>query len=57
MLGRCLVIFYADDGMVGSRDPEWIQGPLNVPIDLFRRYRLVANVAKSKAMTFQTVTL
>ena len=47
----------ADDGMVGSRDPEWLQVALNVLIRILRRYRLLANVAKSKAMTFQLGTL
>ena len=36
--------------MVGSRYPEWLHGALNVLIGLFQRSRLVANVAKSKAM-------
>ena len=43
--------------MVGSRDPEWLQGALNVTIELLRRYRLVANFEKSKAMNFQPGTL
>ena len=42
--------------MVGSRDLEWIQGALNVLIRLFRWYRLLANVAKYKAMTCQMGT-
>ena len=43
--------------MVGSRDTEWLQVTLNVLISLFRWYRLVVNVASSKAMTCQPVTL
>ena len=43
--------------MVGSRDPEWLQVALNVLIRILRRYRLLANVAKSKAMTFQLSAL
>ena len=43
--------------MVVSQDPEWLQGSLNVLIVLFRRYKLVANVAKSKVMTCHPVTL
>ena len=39
-----------------SRDLEWIQGALNVLIRLFRWYRLLANVAKYKAMTCQMGT-
>ena len=50
-IGKSLGLFYADVRVVGSRDPEEIQGALNVLIGLFRQYRLVVNVAKSKAMT------
>ena len=45
---RCLIIFYADDGVVRSRDPEWIQGSLKVFIGLFCRYTLVENAANPK---------
>ena len=45
---------YADNGMVGLRNPEWLKGSLNVLIGLFRRYGLVINVANSKDMTCQT---
>ena len=48
---RYMVLFYADDGMVVSLDQEWLQGALNVLIILFWRYGLVANIAKSKAIT------
>ena len=34
----CLGLIYVDDGMVGSRDPECLQGSLNVLFDFFRRY-------------------
>ena len=34
-LGRCMGVFYADDGLVMSRDPEWLQRSLNVLICLF----------------------
>ena len=50
---RCMGMFYADDGLIGSWDPEWLQRYLKVLIDLFKWYGLVANVAKSKAMTCQ----
>ena len=50
-LGRCIGIFYANGCMLVLRGPEWLQVPLNVIIGLFRRYRLVANVTNSKAMT------
>ena len=51
--GRCMGVFNADDGMLGSRYPEWLQGAINVLIRLFRRVRLMVNVAKSKNMTCQ----
>ena len=28
-------MFYADDGLIGSRDPEWLQGGINILIGLF----------------------
>ena len=56
-VGKCMGILYADSGMVGSRYPEWLQGALNMLVSLFRWYGLVVNVANSKAMTCQTVTL
>ena len=56
-VGRCSGLFYADDGVVRLRDPEWIHDTLNVSIGIFYRYRLVVNVAKSKAMTCQPGTL
>ena len=46
-------VFYADDGIIGSRDPEWLQGDKNVLFGIFRRFRLMTNVEKSKTMTFQ----
>ena len=30
--GRSLGIFYANDGLIGLRKPEWLQGYLNVLI-------------------------
>ena len=50
-------IFYADDGVVGSRDLECLQGALSVLIGLFLWYGLVANSAKSKPITCQPGTL
>ena len=31
-IGRCLVLFYADNGVVGLWDPEWLQDARNVLI-------------------------
>ena len=33
-------LFYADDGMVASSDPAWIQGAFNALVDLFDRVGL-----------------
>ena len=52
--GRCLGVFYAYDGMVISRDSEWLQHMMNFLVGLFRRYGLASNVAKSCKMTCQT---
>ena len=40
-----MIVFYSDDGMIGSRDAEWLQVDINVIIGLFRRVGLMANVA------------
>ena len=52
-VGRRMRIFYVDDGLVGSREPEWLQGSISVLIDLLRQYGLVDNVANYKSMTCQ----
>ena len=46
-------MFYAYFRMVVLRDPEWLQGAINVLIRIFRRVRLMENVVKSKTMTYQ----
>ena len=51
--GRIMVVFYADGGIIGSREPEWIQGALNALIRIFRRVDLMGNVAKYNTMIFQ----
>ena len=56
-VGQCLELFYADDGMVGSRDSDWLQNAMNALVGLFRRYVLAANVTKSHTMTCQTGAL
>ena len=50
---RCLGVFYANDGMVGSQFADWLQHSMNVLVGLFRRYGLAANVSKSRTITFQ----
>ena len=56
-VGICLGVFYADNGMVGSRDSDWLQHVLNVLVGLFRRYDLAANIATSRTMTCQSGSL
>ena len=50
-IGRCLELFYTDNGIVGSQNKEWLQVTINVLIGILRRYRLVMNIENSKAMT------
>ena len=49
-VGRYLGVFYDEDGMVGSRDSDWLQNVMNVLVGLFRRYGMAANIAKSRTM-------
>ena len=50
---QSLGVFYIDDGILGSRDLEWLHGKLNVLIRLFRRIGLAANVKTLNTMTCQ----
>ena len=34
-VGGCLGVFYINDGIIGSRDPDWLQNFRNVMVDLF----------------------
>lgn len=43
-------LFYADDGMLGSTDPEWLQGAFDTLSGLFERVGLRTNEDKTKAM-------
>ena len=43
-------LFYADDGMVESLDPGWIQGAFNTLLGLFDRVGLRTNVGKTVGM-------
>ena len=49
--GRCFVVLYADDDMVGLRNSDWLQHEMNVLVGLFRRYVQSANIAKKWTMT------
>ena len=52
-VGRCTGEFYTNDGMILSREPEWIQGAINFLIGIVRRVVLMANVEKSETTTCQ----
>ena len=52
-VGWSMGVFYVYNFIVGLRDPEWLQGDLNVLIGLFLRIGLMANIAKSKTMMCQ----
>ena len=43
-------MFYADDGMVASSDPFWLQGTFNALLGLFDRVGLGTNVGKTVGM-------
>ena len=52
-VGRSMGVFYADDGLIGSRDSKWIQGSLKLLIGLFHWIGLMAKISKSKMMVCQ----
>ena len=52
-----LCMFYTDDGLLGYRDPEWLQSALNILIELSRQIGLAANVYKSKTITCRLVAI
>ena len=54
VVGMCMGVFYVDDNMIISMDPEWIQGSINVIFGLLRRVSLMDNVEKYKTTTFHT---
>ena len=43
-------LFYADDGMVASYEPRWLQGAFNTLVSLFDRVGLRKNVGKTFVM-------
>ena len=48
--GHFLAVFYADDGMVGASDPEWLQGAFSALVAIFDRVGLQTNVNKTVSM-------
>jgi len=47
-----LIAFYADDGFLASRDPEWLQQAFNLLIPIFEGVGLKTNTTTTKAMNF-----
>ena len=48
--GNFLVVFYADDRMVGTSDTAWIQGAIRALVAIFDRLGLQTNVNKTFSM-------
>ena len=46
--------FYADNGMVASLDPAWLQGAFNALVGLFDRVGLQKNFGKTVGMVCHT---
>ena len=46
-------VFYADDGMVGATDPQWLQGAFSALVAIFDRVGLLTNVDKTVSMACQ----
>ena len=45
-------LFYADDGMVASSDPRWLQGVFNTLVGLFDRVGLRTNIGETVGIVF-----
>ena len=45
-------VFYADDGMVVSSDPAWLQGAFNALVAISDRVGLLTNVGKTVSMVY-----
>ena len=43
-------VFYADDGMVGATEPQWLQGAFSALVAIFDRVGLLTNVNKTVSM-------
>ncbi len=50
-VSREIVAFFVDNGLVGSRDPVWLQSALNILVTLFESIGLRINPDKTKVMT------
>ena len=51
--GHFSAVFYADDGMVGATDPQWLQGTFSALVAIFDRVGLRTNVNKTVSMACQ----
>ena len=49
-MGWILGVFYAEDGLLDSQDPEWTRGALKLLIGLFQQIEWETNVAKPKTV-------
>ena len=45
-----MAVYYADDGMVGATDPQWLQGAFSALVAIFDRVGLRTNVGKTVSM-------
>ena len=41
--GHFSAVYYADDGMVGATDPQWLQGAFSALVAIFDRVGLLTN--------------
>jgi hypothetical protein len=46
-VAEILVAFYVDDGLIASRDPDWMQESFDVLIGLYERIGLFTNATKT----------
>jgi hypothetical protein len=46
---REIVAFFVDDGLVGSRNPVWLQGALDVLVKFFESIGIRTNPDKTKS--------
>ena len=46
-----MVAFYADDGVLSARCPEWLQSSFTTLVGLFKHVGLRTNAQKTKVMT------
>ena len=51
MVCREIVVFFVDDGLVGLRDPIWLQGALDILVTLFESINLRTHSDKTKVVT------